>query len=736
MGSDITLSKAVRGNLLSLQSTSDLLTKTQERLSTGLKVNSALDNPTNFFTASSLNSRASDLGRLLDSVGNATQTLEAADNGISAITDLVEAAQATARQALQTSAGVTGGTFTAATTTGTGAALSADAGATVTGTGAALNADAPATVTGTGASLSADAAASLTGGAVTQTAAASGLGSSGDSFSIDVGSETYTFDLFDSGSAAYAGSNVGIDIATGQDLDDVVATINSTLGADGNSAAFNGSSELVIDAAAAGDTITVNTGTATVTALGLTDGQTDSGTSLLTQGFSQGETLTLDVGGSTSTITFGTGTGEVATLADLNTSLGSFATANANVTSASVDASGNLSIVGANNEDSITIGGTSDSALLGSADGTTAASNLLSQGFSSGETLTLDVGGSTATITFGTGTSEVSTLAELNTALGTFATDNANVTSAGVDASGNLSVVSAGADDSITVGGTSDSGLLGSADGTTQGTNLLSQGFSSGETLTFTVGSNAAETITFGTGTGEVSTIDELNTALGALTNVTASVDASGNLTATGNSGTNGDSLTIGGTSDSGLLGSADGTTEAVVLTEGTNRREDLETDFNELLSQIDQLKNDAGFNGKNLLDGDDLKVIFNEDGSSSLTIGGVDFDSAGLGLSAVTTGDFATDANIEATLDTLDTATNTLRSQASKFGSNLSVVETRENFTKETINTLETGAANLTLADLNEEGANLLSLQTRQSLSSTALSLASQADQNVLRLL
>ena len=82
-----------------------------------------------------------------------------------------------------------------------------------------------------------------------------------------------------------------------------------------------------------------------------------------------------------------------------------------------------------------------------------------------------------------------------------------------------------------------------------------------------------------------------------------------------------------------------------------------------------------------------------------------------------------------------LSTATSTLRSQASKFGSNLSVVETRQDFTKSLINVLETGAANLTLADTNEEGANLLALQTRQQLSSTALSLASQADQNVLRL-
>ena len=101
MASDITLSSAVRNNLLSLQNTADLLGRTQERLATGLKVNSALDDPTAFFTASSLNSRAGDLSRLLDSVGNALQTIRAADDGLEAITALVESAQATARQALQ-----------------------------------------------------------------------------------------------------------------------------------------------------------------------------------------------------------------------------------------------------------------------------------------------------------------------------------------------------------------------------------------------------------------------------------------------------------------------------------------------------------------------------------------------------------------------------------------------------------------------------------------------------------
>ena len=128
--SDVILSGSVRNNLLSLQGTADLLGKTQERLSSGLKVNSALDDPSAFFTAAGLNARASDLNRLLDSVGLAVQTLEAADAGISAITDLVESAQATARQALQQP----GGSTTASTLTGT-VAITADSAAINLGTG-------------------------------------------------------------------------------------------------------------------------------------------------------------------------------------------------------------------------------------------------------------------------------------------------------------------------------------------------------------------------------------------------------------------------------------------------------------------------------------------------------------------------------------------------------------------------------------------------------------------------
>ena len=99
---DITLTSAVRTNLTTLQSTASLISQTQERLSTGKKVNSALDNPNSFFTASSLNARASDLNNLQDDIGQSVSTLEAADEGIQAIDKLLDAAKGKANQALQT----------------------------------------------------------------------------------------------------------------------------------------------------------------------------------------------------------------------------------------------------------------------------------------------------------------------------------------------------------------------------------------------------------------------------------------------------------------------------------------------------------------------------------------------------------------------------------------------------------------------------------------------------------
>jgi flagellin-like hook-associated protein FlgL len=126
---------------------------------------------------------------------------------------------------------------------------------------------------------------------------------------------------------------------------------------------------------------------------------------------------------------------------------------------------------------------------------------------------------------------------------------------------------------------------------------------------------------------------------------------------------------------------------------------------------------------------------VFNEDGSSTLAIAGVDFTATGLGLTTQTGDAFQTNAGVNAAIDELDAATATLRAQASTFGSNLSIVQARQDFTKNMISVLQIGADQLVLADSNEEGANMLALNTRQQLSTVALSLAAQADQNVLRL-
>jgi flagellin-like hook-associated protein FlgL len=146
-------------------------------------------------------------------------------------------------------------------------------------------------------------------------------------------------------------------------------------------------------------------------------------------------------------------------------------------------------------------------------------------------------------------------------------------------------------------------------------------------------------------------------------------------------------------------------------------------------------LAKDATYSGINLLFGDNLKVVFNENGTSTLNISGVTFDANGLGLTAANGTSFQSNTQLDTIISSLDGALTALRSQASKFGSSVTTVQTRQDFTKGLINTLQTGSDNLVLADTNEEGANMLALQTRQQLSTTALSLSAQAAQAVLRL-
>lgn len=197
------------------------------------------------------------------------------------------------------------------------------------------------------------------------------------------------------------------------------------------------------------------------------------------------------------------------------------------------------------------------------------------------------------------------------------------------------------------------------------------------------------------------------------------------------------------------LVDSAKAKATQALSSSSTTDRSTFASEYNKLLGQIQDIAQDSTYKGKNLLGGDDLKVTFNERtlndttwGQNFLTIEGVNYTdvSTALSLSDITSGDWTvgTSGNdsIGTAIDALNNALTSLRTQASTFGTNLSSVQIRQDYTTAFVNTLTTGSDKLTLADQNEEGAKLLALNTRQSLSSTALSFASQADQNVLRLL
>src|SRR3954471_2613298 len=235
---------------------------------------------------------------------------------------------------------------------------------------------------------------------------------------------------------------------------------------------------------------------------------------------------------------------------------------------------------------------------------------------------------------------------------------------------------------------------------------------------------------------GASESLDQLNTALAA-GNLTASLDSSNKLVITTTndfaSSTVG-AVTVGATPGSATFGAAVAPT-ADAVSQAT--RASLVAQYNQIITQITTTAQDASFNGINLLNGDSLKLVFNETGKSTSTINGVTFNPAGLGLASLTAGtDFIDNNATNAVLSKLNTASTSLRSQASAFGANLSIVQIRQDFNKSLINGLQTGSSALTLADTNEEAANSQALSTRQSIATSALSLANQSQQSVLQLL
>lgn len=161
-----------------------------------------------------------------------------------------------------------------------------------------------------------------------------------------------------------------------------------------------------------------------------------------------------------------------------------------------------------------------------------------------------------------------------------------------------------------------------------------------------------------------------------------------------------------------------------------------LATQYDVIRTQIADLAEDSGYGGKNLLGGDTVSVAFNESSSNKLDISGFFATTAGTVAGKTIAGaDFSSQSTIDTAITQLDDAINQLRVESSKLSANLGILTARQDFTKNMIDTLKTGADNLTLADMNEEGANMLMLQTRQALGTSALSMASQAAQSVLRL-
>jgi flagellin len=268
-------------------------------------------------------------------------------------------------------------------------------------------------------------------------------------------------------------------------------------------------------------------------------------------------------------------------------------------------------------------------------------------------------------------------------------------------------------------------------------------------TLTVTIGAAFATGGTAAAATATVSTLDQLNSVLstnGVQVSATLSATAADTLTFTSTNDAASQTITTTGTAPTGEGVDIQGTTGAtatggpatpVADPVGQAARASFVSQYNVIIQQITTTAQDSSFNGVNLLNGDSLKLVFDESGKSFLNINGVTFDANGLGLASLTAGtDFLDGVSAQNTINKLNAASSTLRTEATSLGSNLSVVQIRQDFNKNLMNVLQTGSANLTLADSNEEAANSQALSTRQSIAVSALALANQSQQSVLQLL
>lgn len=574
MSSDVVLTAALRSNLLSLQNTQSLIDKTQLRLATGLKVNSALDNPQNFFAAQSLNNRAGDLTRLLDGIGQSITSIKQANTAVESLTRLVEQADSIAQQARDALSG-------------------------------------------------SQQEAKITGGAnlakISDLTALTGIDSGDDlvfSYTDVNGSiASETIQIINTVAAPFDATSV----------DQLVTQINSIVDSNGNTV-FNAK---------------------------LND---------------NGQLEIVEKNGNAFEIAFSSNAGTLAADNTLANALGfgSFVT----------NVHANALVTGAANEVRITVGSSASLQTNSMYDVTN---------------------------------DSIATRSSLLNNLSNIATGAAN------------DIFNGGAGDTIRIAVNGGAAVTIATDPATASLQDLIDGINGNSSLNELIAADFDET------TGQINirakdaTVSSLQFSVVDSAGVDAAVSLNlGRLGIGVNTLTATDNTANSAASESILLGAAAGNLAS------------LENDFNNIRSQIDALVADAGYRGVNLLNGDNLTTFFNEDRSNSLVTEGVIFTSAGLGIQEANFGRIAV---VDGALGDIRAATQTIRSFGGSIANDLAILQTREDFTKSTVNNLEEGRDKLTVADQNEEGANLLSLQTRQTLGVTSLSLASQSQQSVLRL-
>lgn len=577
MTSDVVLSAAMRANLLSLQNTQNLVDIAQNRLATGKKVNSALDGPQAFFASQALTNRASDLTRLLDSIGQSIQVIKAADNGVTALSKLIEQADSIASSARE----------------------------------ALAQGQAEAKVVGDRDLSAVNDLTSLTGIANNDTLILTVTKEDGTAISIG-----------NYGGAVAATSTVTI--TTGMSTDQLIAAINDihlsdeaaaplALGEQAFEASLDDNGQLQIRSLNGGK---FNVNFVTVLA-------TDAANQALAAdlGFGNVAKTVLDQGAGTNNVEF-TAVADVA--------LTSYALYDSTTTPDSI----------AQRSDLITN--------LVNSSGTTLFANINA----ATDDYTIGINGGTAQNIELFQNGGAITIQEFIDQINNNTTLNTKIEADFDDETGVLSI--------RTLDASVENIQIGLAD------------------------NNATAEANWGFGVNDIEA------------------------TAT------------------------DVRQESIQLATAAGDLAQYEDDYNNILEQIDQLVQDTGYRGTNLLNGDDLLTVFNESRTSTLTTQGATFTSGGLGLEAA---NFSRTSTVEDAISQVSEALTTVRNFGSTLSNDLAVIQTRQTFTTELINTLKEGSDKLVNADQNEEGAKLLALQTRQSLGVTSLSLASQSQQSILRL-